>query len=108
MLGRTNVWLGRCRAFSCNANIVSTPHHTTRWVLPLHRCVHLHEGGDEAAPLESYIAVACASAFGEDYPALGRLLLLQVRAVCAGAHHALNGGETGQLRSPLSVCIVLC
>jgi hypothetical protein len=40
--------------------------------------VHLHEGGNDATPLESYIAIGCASSFGEDYPALGRLLLLQV------------------------------
>lgn len=52
----------------------------------LRRCVHLHEGGDEAGPLESYIAVGCVSSFGEDYPALGRLLLLQVHA-CVLAHH---------------------
>jgi hypothetical protein len=39
------------------------------------RCVTLREGDGTEQP---YIAVGCASTFGEDYPALGRLLLLQV------------------------------
>lgn len=40
--------------------------------------VALCEGGDESANPEPYIAVGCASACGEDYPALGRVLLFQV------------------------------
>eukprot|EP00878_Enallax_costatus_P012110 GHUV01012643.1.p1 GENE.GHUV01012643.1~~GHUV01012643.1.p1 ORF type:complete len:1562 (+),score=569.41 GHUV01012643.1:165-4850(+) len=40
--------------------------------------VALCEGGDESANPEPFIAVGCASAFGEDYPALGRVLLFQV------------------------------
>lgn len=40
--------------------------------------VLLCEGGDEKANPEPFIAVGCVSAFGEDYPALGRVLLFQV------------------------------
>lgn len=42
------------------------------------KSVALCEGGDESANPEPFIAVGCASAFGEDYPALGRVLLFQV------------------------------
>eukprot|EP00879_Flechtneria_rotunda_P015034 GHRR01015709.1.p1 GENE.GHRR01015709.1~~GHRR01015709.1.p1 ORF type:complete len:893 (+),score=333.95 GHRR01015709.1:49-2679(+) len=41
--------------------------------------VALTEGGDEAANPEPYIAVGCTSSFGEDYPALGRVLLFQIK-----------------------------
>jgi len=59
---------------------------------PPPRGVELKEGGDDAAQAEPYIAVGCASTFGEDYPALGRVLLLQVSRR-ADVRGALRWGE---------------
>jgi hypothetical protein len=68
------------RDVSCTVHLFDHP--TPLPLLPLPppqpppRCIELQEGGSETP--QSYIAVACASAYGEDYPALGRVLLLQV------------------------------
>lgn len=40
--------------------------------------VSLCEGGDENANPQPFLAVGCSSVYGEDYPALGRVLLFQV------------------------------
>jgi hypothetical protein len=40
--------------------------------------VSLCEGGDENANPEPFLAVGCSSVYGEDFPAMGRVLLFQV------------------------------
>jgi hypothetical protein len=49
--------------------------------------VQLSEGGAAGAngdaQLQPFLAVGCVSSFGEDYPALGRILLFQVGCVAA-------------------------
>ncbi|KAF6256641.1 CPSF A subunit region-domain-containing protein [Scenedesmus sp. NREL 46B-D3] len=42
------------------------------------RHVSLCEGGDENSNPEPFLAVGCSSAYGEDFPAMGRVLLFQV------------------------------
>lgn len=58
----------------------------------------MREEGSEQG--QSYIAVGCGSSYGEDYPALGRVLLLQVHK-----QHIFNlegGSQTKITARPVS------
>jgi hypothetical protein len=87
------------------------------------KCVELREtnvsesssSAEQQGPSTSYIAVACGSSYGEDYPALGRLLLIEVRKhesmssptkiiarLVSGSHYMWCKGPFSSTPSPCS------
>jgi hypothetical protein len=69
--------------------------------------VSLCEGGDENANPEPFLAVGCSSSFGEDYPAMGRVLLIQVLKEKTFNMEVSSERITGRLVSGIAVVVTV-